>query len=278
MGVKIPVTAIVLTKNESLAIEPCVRSLAEFEQVLVVDSLSTDNTVASAIAAGAQVVSFDWNGTYPKKKQWALESSQVRHDWVLFVDADERPTSDLVTAIRAFMESEEQGTAAAAEIQLSYSFMGVELRYGHRVKKRALVHRHRAQFPVVDDLLVSTMWEVEGHYQPIATGAIVQLSGGMQHLDPDPLFDYFARHNRYSDWEAFLVNHPGVRSQVAEARSAQGRIFDRLPAKPVVFFIYSYLLRSGWRDGRAGLDYALALAFYYWQIGAKVRDPNSALR
>lgn len=274
----IPITAIILTKNEEQAIQACLTSLTGISQFIVVDSGSSDSTVELAVAAGAEVVPFRWNGRYPKKKQWALELPNIRHDWVLFVDADERATPALLQELSDFVTSERATGFAAGQMRLSYTFMGRSLQHGHGVRKIALVDRRRAGFPVVDDLGVANMWEVEGHYQPIVNGKVYSFASQLVHLDPDPLFDYFARHNRYSDWEAYLINHPDVRSQVAAARSAQGRIYDHLPAKPLVFFIYSYILRAGWRDGRAGLDYALALAFYYWQIGAKVRDPNSALR
>ena len=86
------------------------------------------------------------------------------------------------------------------------------------------------------------------------------------------MFDYFSRHNRYSDWEAELRVNKSMRNSVRSARTIQGSFFDRVPGKPFVFFIYSYFFRLGFRDGRTGLHYALALSFYYWQISMKVQE------
>lgn len=275
VSTKAPITAIVLTKNEERAIAECVKSLSFCDQVLVVDSNSEDQTARIAKERGAEVVQFRWNGEYPKKKQWSLECPLVRHDWVLFVDADERPTPELaeeLVRLTQGMQAEQSARYAAGEVEIAYHFMGTRLRHGHRVWKRALVNRRKARFPEVDDLGVASMWEVEGHYQPIAQGAVKKLQGTMEHIDPDPLFDYFARHNRYSDWEAHLRVNKNVGTQVRAARSRQGQLFDRLPFKPALFFSYAYIVRGGWRDGRAGLDYAIALATYYWQIELKVRE------
>ena len=114
------------------------------------------------------------------------------------------------------------------------------------------------------------MWEVEGHYQPLVRGPVGRLAAPLLHDDRDGLYDYFARHNRYSDWEAALSATSRATS-VNDARSRQGRFFAIMPGKPVLFFLYSYLLRGGFRDGRAGLQYALFQKLYYWQISQNDR-------
>lgn len=269
---KLPITALVLTKNEERVIGRTCEALAAFDQILVVDSHSTDDTAKIAAAAGADVVAFEWNGQYPKKKQWALESDAVAHDWVLYVDADESPSRELVEELRRLAPDLARRSHAAYDIPVSYFFLGKELQHGYRVVKRALVDRTRCRFPVVDDLDVANMWEVEGHYQPEAAGRVGRLHGRLRHDDIDPLFDYFARHNRYSDWEAHLRCNAEARAQVAPNRSRLGQLFDRVPAKPVVFFLYAYVYRRGFRDGAPGFHYALANAFYQWQTILKTQE------
>jgi glycosyltransferase involved in cell wall biosynthesis len=269
---KLPITALVLTKNEERVIGRTCERLADFGQILVVDSHSVDDTVKIATAAGADVVDFEWNGQYPKKKQWALESDAIRYDWVLYIDADESPSEGLIDELRRLMPQLQRRTNAAYEIPVAYFFLGQELHHGYRVSKRALVDRTRCRFPVVDDLGVANMWEVEGHYQPVADGRVGQLTSRLEHDDIDPLFDYFARHNRYSDWEAHLRCNADAGAQVAQNRSRLGQLFDRVPAKPVVFFLYAYVFRRGFLDGFAGFHYAVANAFYYWQTMLKTRE------
>lgn len=264
---------VVPTLNESRNIDRCLRALRDFEQVVVLDSASTDETQSKAAAAGVDVVEFRWNHQYPKKKQWALDNLPLRHDWVLFIDGDETPSPSLIQELRhLFATPTNLSNFGGFDIDLDYAWCGRTLRYGHRVTKRSLVHRTRARFPELDDLEAPGMGEQEGHYQPITDHTVGHLRQRITHFDHDPLSSWFQRHNRYSDWEAYLRTAPGVRQAVAAIRTPQGRLFDRVPFKPLVFFLYCFVIRRGFLDGRAGLDYALALAFYYWQISIKTRE------
>ena len=223
----IPISVMVITKDEEVSLPDCLRSLHRFGEVFVVDSQSTDRTVEIAEEMGAKPVSYVWDGQYPKKKQWALDTLPFCHDWVLLLDADERVSPELAEELAAFAES---GRGVAMDAQLRYFFLGRELKHGHSVVKRILINRKKCFFPVVDDLAVTKMWPVEGHYQPVCDGAVETAVERLDHHDDDPLFGYFRRHNMYSDWEAYLRVHPGVRRAVAQQRSPQGRLFDEPPA------------------------------------------------
>ena len=239
------------------------------DQIIVIDSFSLDSTPQIVKSHGVDLVSFTWNGKCPKKKQWALELTEIRNDWVLFLDADEIISKDLLGEIKAFLEMKDLDKYGAGIISLDYVFLGRQLKHGHKVKKISVLNRKFSYFPEVDDLDVKNMWEVEGHYQPIVTKEVYKFKERITHLDPDLLFDYFSRHNRYSDWEAYLLVNPSAKKTVANMRSKQGQLFDRISFKPLVFFVYSFFVRSGWRDGKAGFNYAVALSFYYWQIHIK---------
>lgn len=271
----IPITVIVLTLNEEKSLPPCLASVAEFDEIFVVDSFSTDRTRAIAAAAGANLVEFRWNGTYPKKKQWSLDHVARRNRYVLMLDADERVTPTLLAELRRL--TLDDFSPAAFDVQLDYVFLGRQLRHGHKVRKRVVLDPSRCRFEEVDDLQVGTMWEVEGHYQPTTADKVPRLRGRLLHDDRDPLFDYFARHNRYSDWEAAIRRQPSLRVGVRRKRTQGGRIFERLPGKPVAFFIFAYFFRLGFLDGYPGFAHAMAQMFYYWQIDWKVRDVHSGV-
>ena len=268
----IPISVVILTKNEELAIADCIKSVVDFDQIIVIDSNSLDRTRVIASNLGAQIINFEWNNRYPKKKQWGLELTEIRNDWVLYLDADERLTKELVKEIRKCFDGRRDLNCSAFEMPLSYQFLGKRLKHGHKVRKVALINRNFCKFPEINDLGVTKMWEVEGHYQPLVEGKLGSLRNAILHSDPDPLFDYFSRHNRYSDWEAELRLNISMQKQVRGLRTRQGRFFDYLPWKPFVFFLYSYFWRSGWRDGREGFNYSIALSFYYWQISIKVLE------
>lgn len=268
----IPITVVVLTKNEQAGIAATLSHLSEFSKIIVADSNSEDETVRIALECGAEVMNFTWNGKYPKKKQWALEHSGPENQWVLLLDADEYPSPELVEEIRGLVPELAVGKHAAYELNLSYRFAGRFLKHGHSVTKRSLLDIRKSSMPVVDDLNAPGIREVEGHYQPQVNGTIGRLRGLLFHDDVDPVSSWFERHNRYSDWEAYLRLNNEARRVIASKRTAKGSFFDRVPFKPAVFFLYSFFLRAGFRDGRAGFDYAMALSMYYWQIGVKTRE------
>lgn len=267
----LPITCVILTKNEEKAIQDCLESVKFCKQIVVFDSNSTDKTIDIVRKDGSELINFTWNGAYPKKKQWALQHSSILNDWVLLLDADERVSKELSDSIIELFSSGEC-THAAFDVKIAYTFANSVLKHGHQVSKRILLDRRKCAFPILNDLNVKNMWEVEGHYQPNVFGSVGQLTGKLVHSDPDSLYDYFSRHNRYSDWEAHLRINGSDRLIVRQAKSFQGRIFDRLPGKPLTFFVYSFFFRLGFLDGKAGFNYALALAFYYWQVSLKVDE------
>ena len=271
----IPVSVIIMTKDEERVLPQTLASVARFDQVFVVDSHSTDGTCAIASQADVEVVQFTWQGGYPKKKEWCLLNLPFRNDWLLYLDADEVVPQALADELRRLFDGGKP-THAAYDVLLDYYFLGKKLRHGHKVTKRVLVNRNLTTWPHVDDLNVTTMWEVERHYQPAIDGPVGHLHAPLEHNDRDPLFDYFARHNRYSDWEAHLLRREEIASSVQDLRSARGRRYARVPFKPAAFFAYSYLARFGFLDGAAGFHYAVAHAFYFWQISVKQLELSGA--
>jgi glycosyltransferase involved in cell wall biosynthesis len=265
------VAVVIPTKNEQRNIaETIMRAQKHFSRIVVVDSASTDDTVAIARELGATVVAYEWDGKYPKKKQWCLDNVAPDCPWVLFLDGDEQLSDELAQEIVAAADT---SRAHAWDVELTYTFLGRALQHGYVVRKRVLLHRATCRYPAVDDLAAPGMGEQEGHYQPIVEGPVGTLTRRLLHHDQDPVTSWFARHNRYSDWEAWLHRHPDVRATVRSLKTRQGRLFDRLPFKSVLFFLYCYLVKQGFRDGRAGFHYALALSFYRWQIHLKSIEP-----
>lgn len=278
-GRPIPVAAVVMTRDEAANVVGCLASIGRrFAQVFVVDSASADGTPLLAAAMGATVVPFRWNGAYPKKKQWCLETLPFSVDWVLFVDADERLDDAFVEAVDATVAD---GDVAAAWITARPTMLGRRLRFGRRHRKIALLDRRRCRFLPVDDLDVATMWEVEGHYQPRVDGRVGTIRPPIVHCDADRFGAWIARHNRYSDWMARMEGDGRMPDLVATETGLRRRLkltLARLPARPLLAFLDSYAWCLGFLDGRAGIHYAMARAVYYWMIDVKRATDAEARR
>ncbi|MBD0740198.1 glycosyltransferase family 2 protein [Streptomyces sp. CBMA29] len=268
---KLPIVVAIPTKNEAENIARTVSSVIDHvEAVVVVDSASTDGTCKIAEGLGAEIVEYAWDGKYPKKKQWCLDHVRTEIPWLLFLDGDETPSPELLAELKAAFAAGPP-SVAAFDIPLGYWFAGRRLRHGYTIVKRALLDRTRCRFPEVGDLEAPGMGEQEGHYQPVAPSA-ARLRSPIEHEDLDPVRTWFERHNRYSDWEAWLELNPQVKEEIRQVKTRQGQLFHKAPFKPLVSFTYAYVYKRGFLDGRAGFDYALAMSFYRWQIGLKTRE------
>lgn len=265
----IPVSVIVTTKDEAARIERCLLALRDFAELVVVDSGSTDATAALAAECGARVERFAWNGRYPKKRQWCLDTLNLAHDWVLFVDADEVMTHSLAAEIAALFAT--PPPAAGYFITGRYVICGRVMRYGAANRKLALFDRNRMAFPVVDDLDLPGMGEMEGHYQPVyrAPGEprLGVLKNPLLHDAHDGGEDWTRRHRRYAAWEAAMNARNAWPDDPVPRRNLAKRVFRALPARGAVAFLHSYVYRLGILDGRAGLSFALDRARYYRMIG-----------
>lgn len=268
---KVSVSAVVFTKNESANITACIESLNDFSEIYVIDSLSTDQTKQLALSLGVSVIDYEWNGQYPKKRQWSLEQVKYKNEWILFVDADERVNSSFVIELRNFLANSTESYSAAS-IPIDYYFAGKRLKHGQKPRKTALLRIGKVKFPVINDLTAEGMGELEGHYQPIIAGRTRKFRNAIKHNDNDPISTWMSRHINYAKWEAHLLMYPQTKNQVDSSKSGTSSRFHKLPLRPFAFFIYSYFMKLGFLDGRAGFDYAFAKSWYYWLSDVIARE------
>lgn len=274
---KVPISLLIPTRNEQENIRKCLESVSWAEEIYVVDSCSTDRTAEIGRSLGAKVVDFVWDGKGPRKKNWALQNLAWRHAWVLLLDADEEVAPELRDEIANVVRDETP--YAGFLIRFHYYFLGRRLRHGDPLWKLCLVKHRLARFENIDVPEV-TGYDVELHEWVCLRGRVGRLRSPIIHRDVESLNHHFHRHNIYSDWEGLLRTRycnrdlagqvqPRLFGSPVERRRFLKRFFLSLPGRPWIYFLYSYLLRGGFLDGRPGFIYNVLKSFYWYQVSLK---------
>lgn len=198
---KIPVSVLIPAKNEEANLPACLESVARADEVFVVDSQSGDRSIEIARAYGAEVVQFYFNGRWPKKKNWSLDTLPFRNEWVLIVDGDERIPPDLWEEIA---EAIQQDQYSGYYINRRVYFLGTWIRHGGKYPDWNLrLFRHRqGRYENLHTEEIPNTGDNEVHEHVILQGAVGYLKHDMDHIDFRDLYHWLERHNRYSNWEA----------------------------------------------------------------------------
>jgi glycosyltransferase involved in cell wall biosynthesis len=267
MKSRAPVSVIVPVKNEAENLNRCLPALTWADEVFVVDSQSTDETEKVAGARGARVVQFHFNGTYPKKKNWALDQLPLRNEWVLIVDADEIVVPELADEIARRIATED---ADGYYLNSHYYFLGRPIRHcGYASCWNLRLFKHRlGRYEKMPDRTGGRSGDNEAHEHVELGGRSSRLENALEHHAYPTIATWVEKHNRYAIWEAaecerFLRDPiPQSIGSVQRFKRRLKKIAWRLPMRPLVRFIYAYILRLGFLDGKPGLVFCGLLAFY----------------
>jgi len=259
---------LILCYNEEANIRECLASVAWCDDVLVLDSFSSDRTCEIAREMGARVVQRKFDN-FGAQRNYALDEIDFKHPWIFHLDADERFNE----ALRAECER----------------FVGVDVHSGYFVPNRILFMgrwiKHCTRYPYPQVRLVKRgeiRFEVSGHGQRECEA---QRGVGHIHVPYDHfnfskgLEDWFAKHNRYSSEEAksFMLlprqplrelfdPEPMVRKRALKSR------FVRLPFRPQIKFFFLYFVCGGFLDGKPGWIYCRMQAIYEAMIEMKIQE------
>ena len=264
---KIPITVVVSVKNEELNLPHCFEKLNQFSEVIVVDSQSTDKTPAITKQFGFKIVDFNWDGKFPKKRNWTLRNVPLQNDWVLFLDADEFLTQPFITEIETKIK---QSNYSGFWLNYNNYFMGKELKHGDKMKKLALFKKQAGEYERIEEDSWSHL-DMEVHEHPIIDGPIGKITSAIIHKDYKGLEHYIARHNAYSSWEAkryLFLKKTGFNNLTSRQKIKYKLINSGL--LPMVYFTGSYVLKLGFLDGVAGYRLAKYKANYFFQIQTKI--------
>jgi glycosyltransferase involved in cell wall biosynthesis len=253
-----PLSIIVTTFNEADNIGRCLTSVQGLsDDVLVVDSFSTDATVAIARAHGARVTQRAYQGP-AEQKNWAIP--QARHEWVLLLDADEALTPELQDELTQLLAHDTPPTAAAYWIGRNNYFLGQRIRFsgwqGDRVVR--FFHRDHARYP-----------DVQVHEEIITEGLETgTLRGRLEHYTFRNLDHYLDKTRRYARWSA--QDHAARTPRVG---------YYHLCAKPIFRFFKHFIIQQGFRDGKVGFIVSAIMAWgvflrYAYLAGQQRQGPT----
>lgn len=268
------VSILILTKNEQQDLPGCLASVAWSDDIHVYDSQSTDQTTDIAEQNGAKVTRRPFDN-WASHQNWGLQNIPFKHEWVFYIDADERMTPELASAVKAAASN--PNSHVAFSVQRRDFFLGTWL-------------QHVQASPYYMRLFRPEKMRYERLVNPIsiADGPVGRLTG---HLDHFPfskgIGHWLDRHNAYSrleaeqiirnrlDGKALSLKKAFSAPDFHERRLHQKELFYRVPLRPLVKFLLLYIVKRGFLDGRAGLRYALLQSIYEYMISLKVEELSS---
>lgn len=273
---KVPVSILIPIKNESANLPRCLASCAWAAEIFVVDSQSTDDSAAIAAAAGAKVVQFHFNGTWPKKKNWALENLPFQHEWVFILDADEVLPPQAEAEFRAIVTSPANGVDGYW-INRRFMFMGKWLRHAYYPNWNLRLFRHAAGRYEQITAVATASGDNEVHEHVQIKGQTGRLVAEMDHYAFPSVEVFVEKHNRYSNWEARVtlagqLDSAGLQHGQVGWRRKLKRWSQHLPFRPWLRFGYVYFWQLGFLDGRAGYYFARMHGLYELMTIAKIHE------
>lgn len=268
-----PVSILILTLNEETNISQCLDSAPACDDVVVLDSFSSDGTVDTAKAMGARVVQRQFDN-WAAHQNWAMESIDFRHRWVFYLDADERMNPELWQELVDIAANADEKRVAFYCGRKNY-FRGRWLR--HAMPPGMIMRFFRPTHVRFERLVNPT---------PVIQGEHGYLTHLMTHYNfSKGVAEWFEKHNRYSGMEAIeawnvLRGSRGTKPRLftkdpAARRKALKELSFRVPLRPLLRFGYMALVKRGILDGPAGLHYCMMVAMYEYWIDLKVREIRS---
>lgn len=268
-------TTIILTYNEELNIEQCIRSVKGIsKRIVIVDSFSSDRTVEIARSMGAEIIQNKFIN-HAKQFKYGLDVSNISTRWVFRIDADERLTKESADEIERLCNQNEKTDINGIIVRFEVNFLGRKLRYGGIYPFRKLLI-FKYGYGEIEDR------NMDEHII-LNEGRAIELKNDSLHFDYKDLTFWIDKHNKYSSREVqdYINSLSKIQKDSKLDRSAKikrtlkFKLYYKLPMgmRALFYFIYRYLLRLGFLDGKEGLIFAVLQAFWYrFLVDAKIYE------
>ena len=265
---KLPITAIVMTSNEKLNLEECLSSINQYvNDIVVVDCFSTDNTIEIAKKYTNKIYQNEWIN-YSKQYLWAIANTDIKNEWILRIDADERWTKEGFEELRQIIE---QNRADGVYVKMKIFFMGRWIKHGgfypnyflrvYKKSKGTMEDRWMDEHIKVDGkTIISNIDVIESNYDRQKNISL-----------------WTDKHNKYSTREAveFLIAKHKLKemdsvanifgNKTEKKRWLKEKLYFRIPLflRPFLYYIHRYIFKLGFLDGKEGFIFHYLHAFWY---------------
>ncbi len=259
-------TAIILTKNESIHIERCIKNISSIcKKIYVVDCFSTDGTQAIARGLGAEVIEHEWPGNQAAQFNWALDNLKIDTEWILRLDADEYLGDDLKDGIQRLMPTLPEDVSAI-DMERKLIFLGKKIRGGNgktyftrifRTGKARCVNRRMDEHIEVFD------------------GRTLKIEGVFYDDNHNNLTWWTNKHNDYAIREAAElleaeimsdgINSDSIKKGASIRAKKKKQFYSRLSlfVRPFIYFIYRYIVKGGFLEGKEGFIWCFLQGWWY---------------
>ena len=272
------ITAIVLTKNEEANIVACLQSLAGFcSRVVVIDSGSTDGTVALARQHGAEVLSHAFT-YYAAQFNWGIDNAGIQTRWTLRLDADERFTPAVCRRCEELMAAHAEDEVNGIVIESDFYFLGRLIKHGGSKKRKIMAFK--TGIGRIED-------RQRDAHTVLASGTSVAIQERFIHRDFKDLYSHIQRYNNYAtrelaDYLAFRAGQNedvNTDKQLQKQRKKKFGFYYKAPMflRSWLWFVYQYYFRLGFLDGREGYLYCFFENYWYrFLVDARIYEHDKA--
>jgi glycosyltransferase involved in cell wall biosynthesis len=277
----LPVSAIVLTLNEEKNLQSCLASIKDYlEEIIIIDSFSTDNTLDIAKKYSHKIYQRKWIN-YSKQFIWALENAVIKNEWVLRIDADERWTPEGFQELKKIIENDETD---GVYVKMKIFFMGKWIRHGGFYPNYFLRVFKKSKGKMEE------RW-MDEHIFVSGKTIISNIDVFEMNYDRQENISLWTdKHNKYSTREVieYLIFKHKLKeiSSIADLfvgkterkRWMKEKFYSRMPffIRPFFYYLYRYIFKLGFLDGRAGLIFHFLQGFWYrFLVDAKIYQIES---